>query len=69
MVCDEDDDDDFNFDLTDFEWVVSALAFAKAEGLTLEDIYPTIELSSDGPEFDAGVTALIRLKEIKRGSF
>lgn len=70
MTYDEDfDDDDPDFELNDFEWVVSSLAYAYAEGLTIGDIYPTIEMASNGEEFDAGVVAMIRLKEITGGSF
>lgn len=62
------DQEEPEFTLDDFTYLTSSLAYALYEGLTLEDIYATVHESESAEEFDAGVCAAIRLKEIVSGS-
>lgn len=62
MFLDDDDIEPAHFDLSDFDWMVAALAYAHAEGLTLKDIMPSVCIASTGEEFDVGVCSLIKLK-------
>lgn len=57
-----------HYEPTDFEYIVSALAYAHYEGLTLSDIYATLQTSSNGKEFDAGVCSMIKLKDMLHGT-
>lgn len=52
------------FSLTDLDYVLSALGLMHYEGVTLDDIYYTLITSESGEQFDAGVEAVCRLKEI-----
>lgn len=62
MLAEKNDEPDFQ--LTDFDWVTAALAYALVEEITLEDIEVTVHLAKTGEEFDAGVTALIMLRDL-----
>lgn len=64
----EEKDNEEEFNLSDFDYVLSALAYANYEGLTLEEFTTTIELAENGEQFDAGIVALIRLKELTDGT-
>lgn len=73
VEVDSDDNEPSNF-----EYAVAALAMAKEEGLTLNNIYATIEicggvgdeedidLNLDGKDFDAGISAMVDLQDIWR---
>ena len=53
--------------LTDFDWVTASLAYALVSGLTLEDLEVVIRDAKTGEEFDAGVVALIDLRDMLSG--
>lgn len=61
--------EDLDYEPSDFEYMIAALAYAQVEDLTLEDLTFAIENSSNGSEFDAAVVSLIELKEIRRGLY
>lgn len=62
------DEEEPEFILDDFTYITSSLGYALYEGLTLQDIHATVHESESAEEFDAGVCAAIRLKEIVSGS-
>ena len=68
-MLDEEDKDPADFTLSDFDYMISALAYAHSEGLTLEELVEIVSLEevSTGEEFDKAVDATIRLKELTRG--
>ena len=50
--------------LTDFDYVIAALANALYSGLTLEEILETTDLCENGVEFDAAIEGLISLNSL-----
>ena len=58
---------DIEFTLTDLDYVLSALGLMHYENVTLEDIYYRLITAQTGEEFDAGVEAVCKLKEIVNG--
>lgn len=67
-------DEEPDLELTDFDWIMAALALAYVEDLTLEEIHNIVEMShlgevTTGEQFDTAVTALIALKGVGCESF
>lgn len=58
-----------NYEPSDYEYTVSALAYANVEGFDLEDVMFAAEKASNGKEFDAAIVSLIELKELSRGAY
>ena len=52
-----------DYEPSDYEMVTAALAMAKAEEFTMDQIWTTIKEAKNGKEFDAGVSALVDLKD------
>ena len=55
-------EEDPEIEMTDFDWVTSALAFALIEGITLEELEVVIKEAKNGEEFNAGVEALVDIR-------
>lgn len=55
-------EEDPEIQMTDFDWVISALAFALIEDITLEELEIVIKESKTGEEFNAGVEALVDMR-------
>lgn len=53
--------------MTDFDWVTTSLAYALVSGLTLEDLVVVIQEAKNGEEFEAGVVALVDLRDMVSG--
>lgn len=58
-----------DYEPSDYEYVVSALAYANVEGFGIEDLLFAAEEASNGKEFDAAVVSMIELKELSRGAY
>lgn len=58
-----------DYEPSDYEYVVSALAYANVEGFEIDDLLFAAEEASNGKEFDAAVVLMIDLKELSRGAY
>lgn len=58
-----------DYEPSDFEYVMSALSNVKhsVDNIKLDDLYYVIRTAKNGKQFDAGVSAYIKLKEIENG--
>ena len=67
MLEDFEEDGLPEYDLTQMEYVIAALAYAQAEQLTLNQVMSVAQDCDTAEEFDAGVSALVDLKTITGG--
>lgn len=56
-----------DYDPSDFEYVISALANLKMSypETTIDEIYQTVLISKNGKQFDAGISSVIKLKDLE----
>jgi hypothetical protein len=55
------------YEISDYNYITSAIGNAIFSGLSLDQIWSCIELSSTREQLDSAITATIKLQKIYRG--
>ena len=58
---------DPDFEITDWNYIMSSVGNAYFSGLTFAETWGCVAQSSNREEFDAAVSATIRLRELAKG--
>lgn len=62
----EEDDYDYNDEITDYNYILSTVGNAYFSGLSFKDLWGCVLLSDNREQLDAAVDVTIKLKEIAK---
>jgi len=63
----EEDDYDYNDEITDYNYILSSVGNAYFSGLSFKELWDCVLLSENREQLDAAVDVTIKLKEMSKG--